>query len=528
MIRRIIATLAMASAACGAAQIRPPIPYTLTFVQADAPNLPPLQSYCLADVSATQWLILGGRTVGLHTFNPSGNFVAPNTILWSINPTSGTAQKVADLSKIDPTYGDPLTATNQQCEYSPESGYWYIVGGYGSSHAAKNFITFPTIIQIPVAKLVEIANSGQPAAKVQAAVAALLENPANLISDPSMKVTGGALSQTSVAGLWLLSFGQIFDGQYNPFGGGFTQTYTQAVLPFTISENPFAIHPRQAMRSALPGAPFNRRDFEAGYDIDPATKRDRFAMFGGVFRPGAIAGYDYPVYLTSNGLSISATPDTSVKQHFGFYEGPMIVAWNGTTVFHTFFGGIGHYFLNQSKSQSEVYRYVSREGRNDGLPFIEDIATLMENGQGQYQEYVSADPIPNNMLHGASAEFIPNLAESSKFQGVAGSVVNLSAFAPGEKKLIGYIYGGIEAANPLPCKPSTGTIGTNALYQVYLTMSPWQGLVPASQAKEAVGYFTHGDPKVKAPHTNEAKDPAALQIPSACSSIALSPKVTKP
>ncbi len=132
------------------------------------------------------------------------------------------------------------------------------------------------------------------------------------------------------------------------------------------------------------------------------------------------------------------------------------------------------------------------------------------------------------MLHGASAEFIPNLAESSKFQGVAGSVVNLSAFTPGQKKLIGYIYGGIEAANPLPCKPSTGTIGTNALYQVYLTMSPWQGLVPASQAKEAVGYFTHGDLKVKAPHTNEAKDPAALQVPSACSSIALSPKVTKP
>jgi hypothetical protein len=515
----MLAALLMASAAIAAAQNAAPIPYTLSFVQVTAPSLPPLQSYCLANVSATQWLILGGRTVGLHTFNPSGNFTAPNTMLWSINPTTGAALQVADLSQIDPTYGDPLTSTNQQCEDSPESGYWYIAGGYGFSHAANNFVTFPTILQIPVSQLVTIANSGQTPAQMQAAVATLLQNPANMITNPAMKITGGALSHTS-AGLWLLSFGQIFDGQYNPFGGGFTQTYTQAVLPFTISENPFAIHPLQPIKSTASDAPFNRRDFDAGYDIDPATKQDRFAFFGGVFPPGAIAGYDYPVYLTSSGINISANPDHNVTQHFGFYEGPLIVAWDGSNVYHTFFGGIGHYFQTQSQSQSAVYQYVTQQGRNDGLPFIEDIDTLIENGSGQYQEYMSPNPVPGNLLHGASAEFVPNLAQSAKFQGIANSVVNLSTFTAGEKELIGYIYGGIEAANPLPCKPSTGTVATNALYQVYLSMTPWTGLAPASQATEAIGYYAHGDPAATA-HSpqKQAKPAAALSVPAACSNV---------
>src|SRR5580658_1473071 len=101
-MRIAIMTAALSLPASLAAQGANPIPYTLSFVQVTtATTLPALQSYCIADYSATQWLILGGRTLGLHTFNPSGNFSQPNTILWSINPTTGTALQVADLSQID-------------------------------------------------------------------------------------------------------------------------------------------------------------------------------------------------------------------------------------------------------------------------------------------------------------------------------------------------------------------------------------------------------------------------------------------
>lgn len=506
-----------------------PIPYTLSFVQVtSATGLPALQSYCIANVSATQWLILGGRMLGLHQFNPppANNFLQPNTMLWSINPTTGAALQVADLSQLTPAVGDPLTSTNQQCEYNPETGNWYVAGGYGMSRATNTFVTFPTIFQIPVPKLVQIANSGQTSAQMQAAVASLLQAPGIMLTNTAVKDTGGVLSHNA-AGVEFLSFGQIFDGSYNPFGGGFTQSYTQNVQPFTITANPFSIQPLQPITSSDKDSPFNRRDFASTYDIDPTTKRDRFAVFGGVFHPGAIAGYDYPVYITGAGVNVSVTPDHTVRQHFGFYQDPVIVAWDGSSIYHTFFGGIGHYFYTQTTPQQVVYNYVTQSGRNDGLPFIEDIDTLIENSSGQYQEYIAPQTVPGNMLHGAAIDFIPNLAESAKFQGIAGNVVNLSTFTPGEKELIGYIYGGVEANYPLPCIPSHGTQATNALYQVYLTMSPWIGQIPATQATEAVGYYTHGDPNAKTPPGVPAAPAAQAAPPSECSTSA-APVPTKP
>ncbi len=475
------------------AQTPTPVPYTLTFVPSTPAGLPAMHSYCIANVSPTQWLILGGRLQGLHTFNPAGNFAGPNTFLWSIDPTIAKATKLADLTHIAPAFSDPLMATNQECEYRADTGDWYIVGGYGLSRPTKQYLTFPTITRISVPALLSAVNGKTSRSQTQSAVAKLLSDPANQVTNPAMKVTGGSLSHMA-SGLEFLAFGQIFDGQYNPFSsGGFTQTYTQNVLPFSITLNPFAIRTLSPITSSSTSAPFNRRDFAAVYDVDPATQQPRFAIFGGVFQPGAIKAYDYPVYITGAGTSISVAPDQSVSQHFGNYEAPVVVVWDGSSIYHTFFGGISHYFLNQSAAQAQVYQLVSRQGRNDGLPFVADIATLMQDSTGKYQEFVSQQPIPDNLLHGASVDFLANLAMASKFQN-SGEVVNLQSFTPGEKELIGYIFGGIEARFPLPCIPSHGTVATNTIYQVFLTRAPWPGLVPASQATEANGDFSHTTP----------------------------------
>jgi len=474
------------------AQTANPVPYTLSFVPVPLAPGTAMHSYCVADVSPTSLLILGGRIQGLHQFNSSGNFAGPNTQLWEVNPTTGTATPIVDLTQISPELGDPLMATNQECEYHADTGDWFIVGGYGLDHKTNSYVTFPTITRLPANQILAIAHSAQlTAAKKTAAYKALFVVPDHQITDPTMRVTGGSLSHMA-SGLEFLAFGQDFEGNYNPFGV-FTQTYTQAVLPFTITLNPFAIHPLAPKTSTLPGAPFNRRDFASGYDVDPATGQERFAIFGGVFPPGKIAAYAYPVYISGSGLSISVTPDQTLAQHFGAYEEPVIVVWDGSQVYHTFFGAISHYFLNQSPAQAQVYNYVTAQGRNDGMPFVEDISTLIENAQGQYSEYVAPDPIPNNKLHGASVDFLPNTSLSQHFQGTGSSVVNLSTFQPGEKELIGYIYGGIDADFPLPCTPSHGTHAAATMYQVYLTYTPWPNLVPASQAHEAVGPYNHGD-----------------------------------
>ncbi len=496
-----LAALPLTLSLLAAAQT-PPVPYTLTFVPSTTASLPALHSYCLANVSATQWLVLGGRYQnGLHTFNPSGNFAGPNTFLWSINPVAGTALQVADLSQLQPNVGNPLTSTNQECEYNAATGYWYAIGGYGVTRPGTNFQTFPTVTRIPVPTLLSIVNNGNlTPAQRQTAVSALLNDPANQITSTPLQVTGGVLSHMA-SGLEFLAFGQVFTGSYNPFSSntGFTQTYTQQVVPFTISNCTAAqgdacaltVNTFTPITSADPDKPFNRRDFAAGYDVDPTSGGERFAVFGGVFRPGAIAAYDYPVYITGAGTTVQVTPDHTAHQHLGFYNEPLIVAWDGTNSYHTFFGGISHYFLNQTPQQKQVYALVTTEGRNDGMPFAQDIGTLIEGSTGAYQEFVAPRGVPKGNLDGASVDFVPNLGVSQHLQGSGGSVVNLSSFQPGERELIGYIYGGIEAQFPLPCIPSHGTQAVGTLYSVYLTMTPWPGLLPASQMTEATGYFDH-------------------------------------
>ncbi len=497
MTRRIfLPLLLLLAATVSSAQVQTPVPYSLSFVPVNSSTLPAMHSYCLANVSPTQWFILGGRIMGLHTFNPAGNnFAGPSTGLWSVNPAAASASQLADLSKLAPNFAGPLTATNQQCEYHPDTGMWYIIGGYGRDPISGKFLTFPTIIQISVPKLVAIAqNSNLSPAQKQAAVAAVIADPANIATDPILKVTGGSLSHTAT-GLEFLSFGQLFDGNYNPFqSGGFTQVYTQAVTAFTINASPFGVTPVQTYTSQDPSAPFNRRDFSAVYDVDPTTSQERFSIFGGVFPPGQIAAYDYPVYITGSGFTMSVNPAPTVHQRFGAYEQPVIVVWDGSQVYHTFFGGIGHYFLNQTPNQAIVYKEVTAEGRNDGLPFVEDIATQIEDSLGNYTEWVSTQPIPGGLLRGASVDFEPNLALASRFQGTGETVVNLQTFKPGEQQTIGYIFGGVQADFPLPCIPSHGTKASGTLYKVVLTYTPWTGLVPSSQATEAVNFFDHTKP----------------------------------
>jgi hypothetical protein len=510
-----------------------PVPYFLTFVPSIRPSqMPALHSYCLANISATRWLILGGRyQQGLHQFNSNGNFPGPNIYLWSINPTANAAVQVADLSQLNAAVGNSLTATNQECEYNPTTGYWYIFGGYGVTRPGTNFQTFPTATRIPVPQMLAIINQpGITAPQMQTQVAALLNDPANQITVPSLlQVTGGSLSHMA-SGLEFLAFGQIFTGSYNPFSTnpGFTQTYTNQVVPFTISNCTaaqgdscvFSVNTSfGAITSTDADQPFNRRDFASAYDIDPKTGLDRFTVFGGVFRPGAIAAYNYPVYITGSGTTVAATPDRSLQQHFGFYQEPAIVVWDGTNIYHTFFGGIGHFFMNQTPLQAQVYSLVTQEGRNDGMPFIQDIGTILETPTGSYQEYVAPRGVPNGNLDGSSVDFIPNLGIASRFQGAGGSVLNLSTFQQGEQQLIGYIYGGIEAVFPLPCTPSHGTQGNSTLYSVYLTRSAWPGLLPASNMTEAVGYYTHdssaksGTPKRSA----KAADAKLLAATNPCS-----------
>jgi hypothetical protein len=473
--------------------IKHALPYTLEFelISAGATSaLPPLQAYSVAPCEPGAWLIIGGRIdQGLHKFTTGpGNFIPQdaNPYLWLIAPESGTATQVLDIIKLPRDLADPLLGTDQQSWYDAQTGYWYIAGGYsltGNPATSFNMKTWDTLFRIPVNEVLRVfRKGGSNMEKTQAAVAGLFE----FIRDPFFQVTGGSLTRLP-NGVFVLAAGQLFDGQYDPFGGGYTQAYTNAIRYFRLRSDTFGILDSGSITDAAPDQPLHRRDGGFTDTVDPASGRARMALFGGVFPPGLIAGYLNPVYVSDDGQPLRVTVDRHGKQLFNQYGCPIVVVYDEEegTVYHTLFGGIGHYYYHQNESQHQVYEAVTKVGRNDGLPFVCDIVTFLQDSADNYREFIAPEPVSGYALHGSSTGFIPNTALRHGCLRENG-VLNLRAFPKLSRTCIGYVYGGIEAAFPLPVITNCGTVATNALYKVYLHHVPWDG-IPASEGHEAVG-----------------------------------------
>lgn len=463
-------------------------PFTLTFTllpQVTGVVRPALQSFSSFVEPSGNWFMVGGRRAGLHQFRPGGdNFPAPNQSVWHFNPNNGSMSELVDLTKIDPAIGDPLMATNQQSCYDADAGEWLIAGGYGYDSVLDRFRTFDTLIRIPVVPFAATMNSQQTVPQRTAA----LEKLVNVQRDPFFAVTGGSLRK--LGGRYLLAFGQWMDQAYDPFRSSVEQRYVNAVRFFRFDSQRRAIGMGELTSPDL-DKPFHRRDGTVIDSIDPATGGPRVCAFGGVFPPGMLDGYKNPVYVTEQDSQLIAQTDRSVTQLFNQYGCPVIVVWNPSqnTVYQTFFAGISRSWYWQTAEQNAVYQTVTGQGRNDGMPFVCDISTLVQTAAGGASEYIWPAPVPGNVLAGASTDFIPVPAVSNPAVSPEG-IVDLSKLTAGQSLTIGYIYGGIIADFPLPKIPNYGTHGSNDLYQVVLTYSPSSGYIPSSQGNLANGVLT--------------------------------------
>jgi len=457
------------------------LPFTIEFKQKDygsASPLPYLQSYQIAVTRQGYWLVVGGRRQGLHTFNqaPATNFVkdSANNFIYVINPANGQYWSY-DVKKLPDNLSAALQATNAQSCHDKKSDNFYLIGGYGWKADGSDMVTFNTIIRFKVEDLAQAVIAGT--------------DPASLFSvdnDKRFAVTGGELYLLN--NQFYLIFGQLFNGQYRPFGGGdFTQNYVENYAVFKLRPNSLKILSYGSTSCTLPDHPFHRRDGNIIEDIDPKTGQNRISAFGGVFKPGIIAPYTYPIYIYS---ASNYVIDTTFQQKFSQYTCPVINVFDSGTnsaIYHTFFGGIGHYYYSQTDSQKAVYDIATKQGRNDGFPFVADISTFVQTAAGTYTEYILPQHIANNRLLGSTLRFIVNPDIIAQGMAYDNGVVKLSNIPKGNKVLIGYIYGGIEAKNPLPLVPSTGTFVSNTVFEVYLTNTPMTAL-PASDGHEAVSH----------------------------------------
>ncbi|MGC4035752.1 MAG: hypothetical protein QM764_07305 [Chitinophagaceae bacterium] len=479
----------------GAAKIKDSIqpnalPFTVDFVEQQYTGNPPFP--CLqATVSLLKddqtLLAIGGRRQGLHTFEsaPVNNFIpdSANNYIFVLDVKTGASWSF-NVDSLDPALSAPLQSSNQQIYYDQPTDQVYIVGGYGWNAQKTNMLTFNTIIKFKAADLISAIKNKKPAA----VIAKLLKFASDKLG--RFAVTGGDLFKMNST--FYLVFGQNFTGQYRAFGGSdFSQKYTEEVRIFTLDTSNLQILSYGKVNSSDSDHPFHRRDGNTVPDINPVNGKQRITSYGGVFQPGIIAPYTYPVYIdgTSNPVI-----DRSGNQKFSQYECPVVSIFDSTTtnptVYHTFFGGIGHYYYFQTDSQHFAYDSVTRGGRNDGFPFVEDITTFQHSADGSYNEYIHTKPIANNRLIGSTAKFLISPSAIVKGLTYSNGVIKLGMIPQGQRYFVGYLYGGIEAQNPLPLKPNSGTFVSNSVFAVYVTRQP-TAAIPVSQAHESTkGYMS--------------------------------------
>lgn len=458
------------------------LPFTLEFREKTYSNptpLPRLQSYSYAMSDDGELLVMGGRRQGLHTFMPApeDNFIpdSSNNFIFVFDLEEGS-QWSFDVNQLKPELSAPLQANNQQFHFDRDSSMLYIVGGYGWKADQSDMKTFGTLIKVNAEKLIQAVKSGASTSEVES----LFE----WMEDDRLAVTGGDLSVLN--NTFYLVMGQRFDGQYRAFGGtDFSQKYTEEIRVFTLNPNKLEILSYGSTTNTEFDSPFHRRDLNILDDVDPVTGSERISVFGGVFPPGIIGAYTYPIFIHGPQTPVL---DRDINQKFSQYECPVISIYDDKSeeaaVFHTFFGGISHYYFSQTDSQKVIYDLATKQGRNDGLPFIADITTLQINAVSEYSEYIHPDPIPDNRLLGTGTHFILNPKLIANGQAMSNGVLTLSSFEEGSQTTIGYIYGGIEAKDPLPKIPNTGTWVTNSVFEVILHSNPRE-VIPASQGHES-------------------------------------------
>ena len=371
------------------------------------PGMPGLQSFAYG-IHDDYWVLLGGRTDGLHDHRPPFSFPeeGENSFIYVVSPTTGEIWEAA-IEGLPDDLREQLGATNM--EFCQVDTQLFLVGGYGYSSAAADHVTFPNLMRVHLPGLVDAVINGLPVAPHMTQIA-----------DERFAVTGGHLGYMD--GTFVLAMGQRFDGRYNPHNGpSFVQQYTNALHYFTLSAD---ITPEvTSFVSITDTAILHRRD----YNMLPQIAADGshfFTGFSGVFRYDADLPWLDAVHFGADWVE----HDTAFTQLLNQYHSASVAMYRSTpyTMQTVFFGGIGQYYYEGGTLYMDEL-----------VPFTSNISCMQTTADGTEEFYLDTD-MP--ALLGASAEFIPAGDAPFDEQGVL-----LMDELPATTTLIGYVVGGIES-----------------------------------------------------------------------------------
>jgi len=397
-------------------------------------GLPGLHSFAHGQVNG-KWLIIGGRTDGLHRRQPSFAFDAAgnNNNLVVVDPVAGTKWS-APLATLPVALQEQLSSTNM--EFYQNDTMLYCIGGYGYSATAADHITYGNIVAINVAGVINAVINGLPVApffRYQA--------------DAMFAVTGGHLKK--IYDTYYLIGGNKFDGRYNPMGGpSFTQAYTNQIRKFKINDDGVVLTITH-LPAYTDAVNLHRRDYNAAAQIMP-DGREGITAFSGVFKPTADVPFLDCVNIDSAGYAVNS----AFSQYYNHYHCATLPVYSAAdNKMHTvFFGGIAQYYDSAGVLTMD-----------NNVPFVKTIAKVVRDNTGTMTEYKLPVEMPG--LLGAGSEFI--LADAiPAYQNEVVKYDDLTA----DTTLVGYILGGISstAANIFFTNTGTQSSAYNQLLKVYI------------------------------------------------------------
>lgn len=398
------------------------------------PGLPGLQSYAFGQYQG-QWLILGGRLDGLHQRQPRFSFdeAGHNDQIYLVDPQSQSLQNFS-IQGFNANLRAQLRATNLQ--FYQKDSLLYLVGGYGIHPSTGQHQSHPYLCVVDLPGLFSAAAQNQN-----------LEPYFHQVTHQNFAVTGGYLAQ--LQDLFLLVGGHRFDGRYNPMNGpSFTQSYTNAARPFRLSGSAFSPLV-QWLPEIVDSALLHRRDYNVAPSITPQGDLELIS-FAGPFQYTA----NIPFLNIAHIDSQSVREESGFAQYYHHYHCPKIGLYDSlnNAMHHVFFGGMAQY-----------YDSAGLLIQDDEVPFVESIARVSRDANGQYREELLPQKMPG--LLGSGAEFIPlpGLA-------LAGPKILDLQNLVGDSLLIGHIYGGIEssARNIFFVNNGSQSQASDNLYAVYL------------------------------------------------------------
>ena len=382
-----------------------------------------------------KWLLLGGRTDGLHRRQPWATFDAAgqNIQLSVVDPVAGQTW-TAPLTSLPTTIQEQLSSTNM--EFHQEGDYLYIIGGYGYSKTADDHVTYPYLTAVKVPDVIKAIVQGDT-----------LRTGFRQIKDEQFAVTGGYLNK--IYHTWYLTGGQRFDGRYNPMGHpSYVQSYTNSIRKFKLIDNGAEISVIH-----LPGITdttnLHRRDYNVIPQILPCGQ-EGLTAFSGVFQQNADLPFLNCVIIDSLGYSVN----NDFAQYYNQYHCAHVPLYSARDkeMHNLFFGGISQY------ADSAGIRI-----QNNNVPFVKTIARVTRYRNGKMTEYKMPIELPSFL--GASSEFIP-VRNLPKYD---NEVIKLDDIQR-DSTLIGYIFGGINSTESEIFWSNNGTQSTanSVIFKIYL------------------------------------------------------------